>query len=125
MSRQEDRARKIVQWLEHLQGWKDSGQSVCAYAKVHGLSSWAMYYWRSVLIREGRWHEASRVASRRAAVGARALTPVQFAQVTVMDSPRRAPLMLRLALANGRRAEIELTDPEQLGEVLGVLERRA
>lgn len=125
MSKQEDRAKKITLWLEHLQGWKDSGQSVSAYAKVHGLSSWSMYYWRGVLTREGRWHEPPSAASRRAGVGGCSLTPVQFARVAVMDSPRPAPLILRVALANGRRAELELGDLSQLDEVLGALERRA
>lgn len=125
MSKQEDRAKKITLWLEHLQRWKDSGQSVCAYAKVHGLSAWAMYYWRGVLIREGRWHAPSSATRRMKAVGGRSLAPLQFAQVAVIDSPQPAPLIVRVVLGNGRRAEIELSEPKQLGEVLGLLERPA
>lgn len=56
MSKQDDRPQKITKWLQHLQGWKDSGKSLAAYAKDHGLALWAMYHWRGVLIREGRWH---------------------------------------------------------------------
>ena len=26
MSKQEDRAQKITEWLKHLQGWKDSSE---------------------------------------------------------------------------------------------------
>ena len=57
MSKQDARAQKITEWTKHLQGWKDSGKSVAAYAKDHGLALWAMYHWRGVLIREGHWHQ--------------------------------------------------------------------
>jgi hypothetical protein len=125
MSKQEDRARKIAEWLGHLQGWKDSGQSLSAYAKVHGLALWAMYHWRSVLIREGRWHEQPSAASRTGAARGGALTPLRFAQVAVRDSRQPGPLIVRVVLDNGQRVEIELSGSDQLGEVLGMLERRA
>ena len=44
MSKQDDRAQKITEWLQHLQGWKDSGKSLAAYAKEQGLALWAMYH---------------------------------------------------------------------------------
>ena len=57
MSKQDDRAQKITEWLQHLQGWKDSGKSLAAYAKEHGLALWAIYHWRGVLVREGHWSQ--------------------------------------------------------------------
>lgn len=125
MSKQEGRARKIAEWLGHLQGWKDSGQSLSAYAKVHGLALWAMYHWRSVLIREGRWQEQPNATSRTGVVRGRSLAPPRFARVAITDAPRSAPLIVRVVLDNGRRAEIELGELGQLGEVLGIVERRA
>lgn len=50
MSKQDERARKIAEWMKHMQGWKDSGKSLAAYAKDHGLALWAMYHWRGVLL---------------------------------------------------------------------------
>lgn len=125
MSKQEDGARKIAEWLEHLRGWKDSGQSLSAYAKAQGLALWAMYRWRSVLIREGRWHEQLNATGQPKAVRGRALAPLPFARVAITHSPQSAPLIVRVVLDNGRRAEIELSEVGQLSEVLGMLERRA
>jgi hypothetical protein len=52
---------------------------------------------------------------------------VQFARVVaVSDAPAvRSAVLLRLVLINGRRAELEIGDVPQLGEVLDMLERRA
>jgi hypothetical protein len=36
----------------------------------------------------------------------------------------RAPMLLRVILINGRRAELEIAGVSQLGEVMDVLERR-
>lgn len=119
MSKQEDRARKIAEWLGHLQGWRDSGRSLAAYARGQSLALWAMYHWRAVLIREGRWQEQPSAARSRSA---RAL---QFARVAVTDSPRLAPVIVRVVLGNGRRAEIELSELHQLGEIISALEHQA
>lgn len=119
MSKQEDRSRKIAEWLEHLQSWRDSGQSLAAYAKGQGLALWAMYHWRVVLIREGRWQEQPSASRGRSA------RPLQFARVAVTDSPRLAPVSVRIVLGNGRRAEIELSELRQLGEIISALEDQA
>jgi len=52
---------------------------------------------------------------------------LQFARVVaVSDAPAvRSAVLLRLVLINGRRAELEIGDVPQLGEVLDMLERRA
>lgn len=119
MSKQEDRARKIAQWLEQLQGWRDSGQSMSAYARGHGLAVWAMYHWRAILIREGRWQEQPGASRTQPAM------PLQFARVALTESQRLSPLIVRVVLGNGRRAEIELSELSQLGKILCVLEASA
>jgi len=123
MSKQDDRAQKITEWLQHLQGWKDSGKSLAAYAKDHGLALWAMYHWRGVLIREGRWHAEPKP---KASAKSRSRSPsaLRFAKVDVMDLRPPMPVTVRLQLANGRLAEIDLTGLEQLASVLGALERQ-
>jgi hypothetical protein len=55
--RREDRQRKVAEWLEHLQGWKASGESLAAYARRCSLPLWAAYRWQAVLTGEGSWHE--------------------------------------------------------------------
>jgi hypothetical protein len=50
---------------------------------------------------------------------------MRFARVAVKDSRPFSPLVVRVVLYNGRHAEIELGEFEALGELLGVLERRA
>jgi len=121
MSKQDDRAQKITEWMTRLQGWKDSGKSLAAYAKDHGLALWAMYHWRGVLIREGHWHQEPRrhAKSRRHS----RFTP-RFAKVAITEACPPTLLIVRLHLANGRRAEIDLAGVDQLEAILGVLERR-
>lgn len=121
MSKQDDRAQKITAWLQHLQGWKDSGKSLAAYAKAQGLALWAMYHWRGVLIREGRWSQepkASAKSERRSPIA------LHFAKVAITDRRPPMPLTVRLHLANGRRAEIDLAQIEQLEAILAVAERQ-
>lgn len=123
MSKQDDRAQKITEWLQHLQGWKDSGKSLAAYAKEHGVALWAMYHWRGVLIREGRWHQESKPKASATSRG-RSPLALHFAKVAVTGLHSPMPLTIRLQLANGRRAEIDLTGIEQLAAILGALERQ-
>jgi hypothetical protein len=78
-----------------------------------------MYHWRAVLIREGRWQEPPSAPGRRSAM------PLQFARVAVTESPRLSPVIVRVVLGNGRRAEIELSAPSQLGKLLLALEEPA
>jgi len=126
MLKRDERQRKAAEWLEHLQGWKSSGESLAAYSRRNSLTLWSAYHWRGVLRRDGSFREepAARGKSRCAQKDSHRV-PLRFARVTVTDSPRVAPLVVRVQLANGRRAEIELGDTGQLGEVLGVLERPA
>lgn len=122
----EGRQRKVAEWLDYLQGWKNSGESLAAYARSHGLPLWSAYHWRKALTQDGSLPEepASRSKSHATQRLARR-APLRFARVTVTDSAPVAPLIMRVQLSNGRRAEIECSDAGQLGEVLAVLERPA
>jgi len=39
MLKRADRERKIAEWLEHLQAWKESGVSLARYAREHGITA--------------------------------------------------------------------------------------
>jgi transposase-like protein len=129
MSKREDRERKIAGWFEHLQAWKTSGEPLSAYARAQGVAPSSMYHWRNVLRREGRWpedtSEQDRGQRRRTGALDSASLPLRFARVKLDESARRSSLTVRVTLANGRRAEIELDDTQRLSEVLGALERSA
>jgi len=125
MSRREDRERRVAGWLEHLEGWKASGEALSTYARSHGIEPGSMYYWRSVLRRDGRWAEELREADRARRPGAApesARVPLRFARVKLERSGGGAAVTIRVTLTNGRRAEIELQDMQGLSEVLGALE---
>ncbi|MBM0106487.1 hypothetical protein JM946_17295 [Steroidobacter sp. S1-65] len=122
MSKQEARAQRINEWLEHLRRWKASGGSLAAYAKEHGVALWALYHWRGVLIQEGRWEPARTPKVKRAASRLEAM-PLQFARVAVSEAPM-APYIVRLQLGNGRRAEIELRQVEPLLQLIAAMERQ-
>jgi hypothetical protein len=126
MSRREDRERKTAEWLEHLQGWKASGSSLPAYAKSRGLALWTMYRWRSVLRREGLWADGGprRRALPESAKISRAV-PLRFARVSLKPPAPRQSLTLHVELRNGRRAQIELSDRDDLADVLAALEHPA
>lgn len=123
MLKQDDRAQKITEWLRHMQGWEVSDQSLAAYARASGLALWAMYHWRGVLIREGHWHQEPKP---EASAKSRS-TPIRaprFAKVAVTDLCPPTPVTVRLHLANGRRAEIDLMGVEQLEATIAALERQ-
>lgn len=128
MSRRENREHRFAQWLEHLRGWQASGEALCAYARNRGMAPASLYYWRKVLRREGRWPrepgEMDR-AQRPALASDTARSAMRFARVTFEEARRGSSITVRLMLANGRRAEIELEDSQILSEVLGVLESAA
>jgi hypothetical protein len=120
MLKREDRVRKVAEWLEHLQGWKSSGETLAAYVRRCGLSLSAAYQWRAALIREGSWSDEPGVTRR-----ASHQVPQRFARVAVAELPQEIPVIVRVQLGNGRRAEIELGRAEQLREVVDLLERPA
>jgi hypothetical protein len=122
VSKQADRVQKISEWLKHLHDWKATGKSLVAYAKDQGLTPWAMYHWRGVLIREGHWREELKTKSSAKSQGD--VPPARFAQVAVTERAAAAALTVRLHLANGRHAEIELMEVEQLVSMLIALEHQ-
>lgn len=122
MLSQEQRATKRAMWLAHWQGWKVSGVSMAEYARREGFDVDAAYRWKRVLGRTGQWTEAAAapVVKRKKRAGA-----VRFARVAVSDMPRATSMLLRVVLANGRRAELEIGGVGDLRDVLCVLERAA
>ena len=127
MLTQEQRATMGAMWLAHWRGWQGSGVSIAEYARREGFDADAAYRWRRVLRRTGQWIEADgTVAVSKAGTVKKRRAAVRFARVAVSDAPPvSASLLLRLVLANGRRAELEIGGVAHLGEVLGVLERVA
>lgn len=127
MLTREQRATMSATWLGRWRGWQGSGLSVAEYARREGFDADAAYRWRRVLRRTGQWIEADGTpAVNKAATVKKRKAAVRFARVAVKDTaPVSASLLLRLVLANGRRAELEIGGVAHLGEVLGVLERAA
>lgn len=117
----EERAAKMAMWLAHWNGWKESGESMSAYARRQGFDADAAYRWKRILRRGGEWIDDappdSAASPRR--------KPVKFARVSLSDALRAAPLVLRLSFSNGRRAELDLSDISQLGAIIAALEPAA
>lgn len=127
MLSREVREQKAQQWLEHLQGWRARGGSLAAYAHEAGLAEWQAYRWQRILEREGRWVADPLVKRARSKRSVAATDGGgKFVQVRVTPA-REAPvsLVVRVWLANGRRAEIRLTEASALGTVLTMLEAHA
>ena len=119
MSKQEVRQQQISQWLEHLRRSEASGEPLVSYAKEHNIPAWALYQWRSRLIREGLWSASKPKATPTAQSP---VVPVSFARVTV--APPTPMFLIRLQLANGRRAEIEMADLDPLIHLIGALTKQ-
>jgi hypothetical protein len=105
----EGREAKAAQWLQRLQEAAALKESLVEYCRRHGFKPGEAYQWKRNLRSAGRWPErSSEVANTsRSAVVARTASP---------------PLHLQLHLANGRRAELLLSDERQLPRVLALLE---
>lgn len=123
MSKQEARAQRINEWLEHLHRWEARGGSLASYAKEHGLALWALYHWRGVLTQEGRWQPAQPPRQTKRAMPGLEAAPLQFARVAVTEAPM-APYIVRLQLGNGRRAEIEVRHMDPLLQLITAMERQ-
>jgi transposase-like protein len=126
MLTQEQRATMSAMWLARWDGWQGSGVSMAEYARREGFDADAAYRWRRVLRRTGQWVETddAPAVSKSPSVKKRRQAE-RFARVAVSDTPPAASMLLRVVLMNGRRAELEIGGLEQLGEVIGVLERTA
>jgi hypothetical protein len=121
----EDREAQAAQWLQRLQEAAALKESLVDYCRRHGLRPGEAYQWKRNLRGAGRWparpSEAAET-SRSTVVARRA--PPGFARVRILpEQGTAAPLHLQLHLANGRRAELVLSDERQLPRVLELLEQ--
>ncbi len=115
----EDREAKGAQWLQRLQEAATFKESLVDYCRRRGFRPGEAYQWKRNLRSSGRWPADK--ASWLTAVGGGA--PAGFACVRIVPEHRTGPLHLQLHLANGRRAELLLSDERQLARVLEVLEQ--
>jgi hypothetical protein len=122
----EDREAKGVEWLQRLQEAASLKESLVDYCRRRGFKPGEAYQWKRNLRSAGRWPELSSEAANtsRSTAVATAAAP-RFARVRVVPEDRTvsAPLHLQLHLANGRRAELLLSDERQLPRVLELLEQ--
>lgn len=125
MMRKEERAAKRAFWLQHLREWSGSGEHLSVYAQRHGLDVEEGYSWTRALRRAGLWPVSQKAGRGGASVVVARQAAPRFARVRI-ESARRAELTsalaLQLMLANGRRAELLLSDERQLPRVLRLLE---
>jgi len=119
----EDREAKAAQWLQRLQEAVSLKESLVDYCRRHGLRPGEAYQWKRNLRSAGRWPAEVPDASRSTEVARTG--PLGFARVCIAGEPgaMSAPLRLQLHLANGRRAELLLSDERQLPRVLHLLEQ--
>jgi hypothetical protein len=110
----EDREAKGAQWLQRLQEAAALKESLVDYCRRRGLRPGEAYQWKRNLRSSGRWPAENAVESS---------APAGFARVRIVPEHRTAPLHLQLHLANGRRAELLLSDERQLVRVLELLEQ--
>jgi transposase-like protein len=121
MTREQTRAMWFARW----QGWRSSGLKMSEYARREGFNAHSAYRWRRTARHSGQWSDSA-AKPGKAVTEAKSQPPVQFVRVALSDAPAaRSAVLLRLVLTNGRRAELEIDDVPQLGEVLDMLERRA
>jgi hypothetical protein len=120
MMSNEDREAKGAQWLQRLQEAAVLKESLVEYCRRRGYRPGEAYQWKRNLISSGRWPTAKAGGSTVVETAA----PEGFARVRIVpEHPRvSAPLHLQLHLANGRRAELLLSDERQLPRVLALLE---
>lgn len=109
-----------AQAIECLEGARSAGVALSAHVRARGLHLRSIYDAIAQLRRRG----IVAAAPRRLRISA-AAAPPRFARVEVRPAPSSLPLRLRLTLMNGRRAELEFEDPEQLTRILAALESAA
>ena len=112
--------QKEAAWRRRLSRQAESGQSVRAWCRKHGVTETAFYWWRRELARRdaAQKRSARRDGERRVA----SFVPVQVTEEPAQNWDWR----IEIVLTDGRR--VRLTDPvngQALAAVLDVLERRA
>jgi len=125
MMRNEEREAKGAFWLQHLRERAASGEPLSVYARRQGLDADEGYRWTRILRRAGLWSPVKQKADGGAvaALVERKSLP-RFARVRIESAHAHltSSLTLQLMLANGRRAELLLSDERQLPRVLRLLE---
>ncbi len=119
MMKKEEREAKSAFWLQHLRECVAAGEDLSVYARRRGLDVDEGYRWTRILRRAGLWP-----VKQKADRGAASSAP-RFARVRIEPAQRAgltSPLLLQLMLVNGRRAELILSDEQQLPRVLRLLE---
>ena len=106
-----------AQAIECLEGARSAGVALSAHVRSRGLNLRGIYDAIAQLRRRGIVPPAPQRARKRASS-----VPVRFAKVEVRPAVAAMSLCLRLTLTNGRRAELEVEDVEQLPRVLAALE---
>jgi hypothetical protein len=121
----EERESQALVWLERLREAAAAKQSLVEYCRRHGLRPGEAYQWKRNLRGAGRWPLSSETANANRSTAAAQTGPPRFARVRIVPQDRTvsAPLHLQLHLANGRRAELVLSDERQLPRVLELLEQ--
>ena len=119
----EDRATQALVWLERLREAAAGKQSLVEYCRQRGLRPGEAYQWKRNLRSAGRWP----VSEASGSIEVARMAPPGFARVRVVPEQGAvsAPLHLQLHLANGRRADLLLSDERQLPRVLELLEQCA
>ncbi len=121
---------KEAAWRRRLARHTDSGQTVRAWCRRHGLKEAAFHWWRRELSRRdaeqpfSARHGAKQPSSARRNAEAQATS---FVPVHLIDEPARSgDGQIEIELSDGRRVRVMGTvDREMLAQVLDVLERRA
>jgi hypothetical protein len=125
MGNQEERAARRAFWMHHLRECSKAGEWLSSYARRHELKVGEGYHWTRVLKREGLWPPPPEGGSSAQSVIVKRKPVPRFARVRI-EPPSVAeimlPLKVQLLLANGRRAELLLSDERQLPRVLCLLE---
>jgi hypothetical protein len=126
MRNQEERAARRAFWMQHLRECSMAGERLSSYARRQELKVGEGYHWTRVLKREGLWPLRPVGVTSAQSMIVKAQPVPRFARVRI-EPPRASelllPLKVQLSLANGRRAELLLSDERQLPRVLSLLER--
>ena len=117
------RARDLTKeaaWRRRLARHADSGQSVRAWCRRHGVKEAVFHWWRRELARR----DAEQPPSVRRDAEAQ---PTSFVPVCLTDDPGRdGDGQIEIDLRDGRRVRVTGTvNREMLTQVLDILERRA
>jgi hypothetical protein len=110
-----------AQAIECLDGARSAGVALSEHVRSRGLNLRGIYDAIAQLRRRGIVPPAPRRVKRRPAT-----VPARFARVEVRPAAVTvSSLRLRVTLANGRRAELEFEELEQLPRILAALEAAA